>query len=225
MASIPLTEELFDLSHTAAAPLLRSCRYPWEALPRLRAFIEELGPTLPPEEYTESAPGIWVGRDVTIAPTATILPPAIIGAGTEIRPGAFIRGSVLIGERVVVGNSTELKNAILSDEVQVPHYNYVGDSILGYRAHMGAGAIASNIRSDKQNIVIHGVPGSGDRIESGLRKIGAFLGDCAEVGCNAVLFPGAIVGRGSMVYPLTRVRGSVPPRHICRGERQCFPMR
>ena len=179
---------LFDLSHTAAAALLQTLRYPWEALPKIGALILELGRSLPAGEYEL---------------------PAIIGPGTEVRQCAFVRGNALVGADCVVGNSTELKNVILFDGVQVPHYNYVGDSILGYKAHMGAGSITSNIKSDKTNVCFHA---GGEQIETGLRKIGAMLGDHVEVGCNTVLNP--VVGRETTIYPLSMVRGFVPPHSI-----------
>ncbi len=206
--SIPKTTELFDLSYTLAAPILKNTEYPFEALPKIKEFVRTIGPTL---GYEEIAPEVWVAPDVKIAPTAVIEGPTVIGAGTEVRPGAFIRGSALIGEGVVVGNSTEIKNAIIFDKVQIPHYNYVGDSILGYRSHMGAGAIASNFKLDHSNISVR----SGEeKYDTGLRKFGAILGDFAEVGCNSVMCPGTIIGKESIVYPLSRVRGVIPERSI-----------
>ena len=208
---IPRTKQLFDLSHTLAASLLEQSEYPFEALPKIKNFIKELGPCLPKDEYEEISEGVWVAKDAKIAKTATIEAPTIICHGTEVRPGAFIRGSVLIGEGVVVGNSTEIKNAIIFDSVQIPHYNYVGDSILGYRSHMGAGAIASNFKLDHSNISLSS---EGERYDTGLRKFGVMLADFAEVGCNSVLNPGTIVGRESLIYPLSRVRGIIPSRSI-----------
>ena len=204
-------EELYDLTHTLAAEYLRGFTYPWEALGGIRAMILELGPKLDPEQYAEVSPQVWVHRTATVAPTAYLGAPCIIGAGTEVRHGAFVRGSALVGENCVVGNSVELKNVILFDNVQTPHYNYVGDSILGYRSHMGAGSITSNVKSDKSLVVVHG---QGENVETGLKKFGAMLGDFVEVGCNSVLNPGTVIGRESNVYPLSCVRGVVPARHI-----------
>ena len=210
---IPTIEELFDLSYTAAAPLLRSVRYPHEALPNIASFVRELGKTLSKDFYDQVDEDVYIAKSAKVAKTALIEGPTVISENAEIRHCAYIRGSALIGKGAVVGTSSEIKNAILFDLVQVPHYNYVGDSILGYRAHMGAGAIASNVRSDKKNLVLRA---DGEILETNLRKIGTFLGDGAEIGCNAVLFPGSIVGRGAIVYPLTRVRGTVPPNSICK---------
>ncbi len=207
MYTIP---ELYDLSHTLAADYLRSFQYPWEALKGIKEFILNLGSTLPAEEYTECQPQVWVHKTAKVAPTAYLGAPCIIGAGTEVRHCAFIRGSALVGENCVVGNSVELKNVILFDNVQVPHYNYVGDSILGYKSHMGAGSITSNVKSDKQLVVIHTQP----PIPTGIKKVGAMLGDCVEVGCNSVLNPGTIIGRNSNVYPLSCVRGVIPENSI-----------
>lgn len=204
------TETLFDLSHTAAASYLQQFRYPWEALKGIKAFILQLGSTLPSDQYTEISPQVWVHRTATVAPTAYLGSPCIIGAETEVRHCAFIRGAALVGEGCVVGNSVELKNVILFDKVQVPHYNYVGDSILGYRAHMGAGSITSNVKSDKSLIVIH----AEEPIPTGIKKVGALLGDGVEVGCNSVLNPGTVIGRNSQVYPLSCVRGVVPADSI-----------
>lgn len=202
---------LFDLSHTAAAPLLQTLRYPWEALPKIGALILELGRNLPAEEYELREENVWVHRTAAVFDSAYLHGPAIIGPGTEIRQCAFVRGNALVGADCVVGNSTELKNVILFDGVQVPHYNYVGDSILGYKAHMGAGSITSNIKSDKTNVCFRA---GGEQIETGLRKIGAMLGDHVEIGCNSVLNPGTVVGRGTTIYPLSMVRGFVPPHSI-----------
>lgn len=205
------TVDLFDLSHTKAAELLKKTIYPWEALAGIKAFILEIGPGLPKEEYDEISENVWVAKDAVIYPNNYIGAPCIIGHETEVRPGAFIRGSALVGDHCVVGNSTELKNVILFDNVQVPHYNYVGDSILGYRSHMGAGSITSNVKSDKLPVVIRC---SEERMETGLKKIGAMLGDRVEVGCNSVLNPGTVVGRDSNIYPTSCVRGTVPERSI-----------
>ena len=205
------TEQLLDLSHTMAKELLEKTEYPWQALPHIKEFVRALGKTLPPEEYRSPAEDVWIARDATVAPSAVICGPAIIGKGTEVRTGALIRGAVLVGEGCVVGNSCELKNAILFDGVQVPHFNYIGDSILGYRAHTGAGAVTSNVKSDKTLVTIRTPSG---RIETGLKKCGAFLGDFTEVGCNSVLNPGTIIGRNTNVYPLSSVRGAIPPDSI-----------
>ena len=206
--------ELYDLSHTLARDYLSGFTYPWEALKGIKEFILTLGPTLDKSQYEETAPEVWVHRTAKIAPTAYLGAPCIIGAGTEVRHCAFIRGAALIGENCVVGNSAELKNAILFDNVQTPHYNYVGDSILGYKSHMGAGSITSNVKSDKTLVVIKN---GGEKIETGLKKMGAMLGDYAEIGCGAVLNPGAVIGRGAQVYPLVSVRGTVPANCIHKG--------
>ena len=204
-------KDLFDLSHSLAGDFLAGFTYPWEALPHIKEEILKLIGTLTKTEYKEIAPQVWVHETVTVAPTASLAGPAIIGPKTEIRPGAFVRGSALVGADCVVGNSVELKNVIIFDHVQVPHYNYVGDSILGYGAHMGAGAVTSNIKSDRTNVVVRD---GNERYETGLRKMGAILGDSVEVGCNSVLNPGTVIGPGSRVYPLSSVRGFIPPRHI-----------
>lgn len=198
---------LFDLQHTAARPLLEACRFPWEALKEISRFIVELGPSLAEEEYDRPQENVWIHKSAEIFPNHYIAGPCVIGPHTQVRPGAFIRGSALIGAGCVVGNSTELKNVILFDGVQVPHYNYVGDSVLGYKAHMGAGAVTSNVKQDKTLIA---VAAGEERVETGLKKFGAMLGDFAEIGCNAVLNPGTVIGRGSRVYPLSMVRGTVP---------------
>ena len=201
------TKDLFDLSHTLAAPLLEETVYPWEALGKIKDFILTLGPTLSPEDYDHPGPDIWIAKSAAVAPTASITGPCVIGPDTEVRQCAFIRGSALVGAGCVVGNSTELKNVILFDSVQVPHYNYVGDSILGYQSHMGAGSITSNIKSDKTLVTVK----DGNRlIETGRKKFGAILGDCVEVGCNSVLNPGTVVGPHTNIYPLSCVRGAVP---------------
>jgi N-acetylglucosamine-1-phosphate uridyltransferase (contains nucleotidyltransferase and I-patch acetyltransferase domains) len=205
--------DLYDLDHTLAADYLRSFTYPWEALGGIGELILALGAKLSSEEYEHTSENIWIARDATVFPTATILGPCIIGHETEVRPGAFIRGNALVGEHCVVGNSTELKNVILFDNVQVPHYNYVGDSILGYKAHMGAGSITSNVKSDKKLVVIHN---EGEDLPTGRKKVGALLGDRVEVGCNSVLNPGTVVGRDSNIYPVSCVRGVVPEKSICK---------
>ena len=204
-------EALYDLEHTLAADYLRQFTWPWEALAGIKQLIVTLGETLDPEEYEQRAPQVWVHRTATVAPTAYLGAPCIIGPETEVRHCAFIRGSALVGAGCVVGNSVELKNVILFDKVQVPHYNYVGDSILGYLSHMGAGSITSNVKSDKKPVVVHG---DTENMETGLKKMGAMLGDRVEVGCNSVLNPGTVIGRDSNIYPLSCVRGTVPPRSI-----------
>lgn len=216
------TREMLDLRYTLAAPLLEVAAYPWLALPELAAFIAALGPTLPRGEYEQIAPQVWAARDAIIAPSASITGPCIIGHGAEIRHCAFIRGSSLVGRGAVVGNSTELKNALLFDCVQVPHFNYVGDSILGHRAHMGAGAVTSNVRSDKGLVTLHLPDGA---VETGRRKLGAILGDDVEVGCNSVLCPGTLIGRGSIVYPTSLVRGAVPAHTIHKNDGQRVAIR
>ena len=203
--------DLLDLSHTKAAPLFVGKTYPYEVLDGIKGFILELGATLSPEEFDHPREDVWIAKDATIYPNNYIAGPCIIGHKTEVRPGAFIRGSALVGDNCVVGNSTELKNVILFDNVQVPHYNYVGDSILGYKAHMGAGSITSNVKSDKQLVVIHN---EGTDLETGRKKVGALVGDRVEVGCNSVLNPGTVVGRDSNIYPLSCVRGVIPPNSI-----------
>ncbi len=203
-------QDLFDLSHTAAAAYLKQFEYPWQALEGISKLILSLGSTLSQEEYDQPQPQVWVHRTAIVAPTAYLGAPCIIGANTEVRHGAFIRGSALVGEGCVVGNSVELKNVILFDGVQVPHYNYVGDSILGYKSHMGAGSITSNVKSDKTMVVIKG----DELLETGRKKVGAMLGDFVEVGCNSVLNPGTILGRHTSVYPTSCVRGVIPAGSI-----------
>ena len=202
-------ENLYDLSHTLAAEYLGGFTWPWEALKGIKELIVTLGAGLG-GDFTEVSPQVWVHKTAKVAPTAYLGAPCIIGAETEVRHCAFIRGSALVGEGCVVGNSVELKNVILFDKVQVPHYNYVGDSILGYKAHMGAGSITSNVKSDKSLVVIHGE----EEIATGIKKVGAMLGDRVEVGCNSVLNPGTVIGRDSNVYPLSCVRGVVPENSI-----------
>ena len=212
--------ELFDLSQSLAGELLHKLNWPWEALSRIGQLIVEIGPALPAGEYEEIGEQIWAARDCQITPSASLKGPLIIGHETEIRHCAFIRGNALIGDNVVVGNSTELKNAILFNRVQVPHYNYVGDSILGFKAHMGAGSITSNVKSDRSLVSLR----LGDeRIPTGLKKFGALLGDSVEIGCNSVLNPGSIIGRNSMVYPLSMVRGFVPADSIFKQTGQIVP--
>lgn len=199
------TAELFECDIPYIAELLEGAEYPWEILPRIKSHIEKLiDEGL--DGFNEIQSGVWVGRDVKIAPTATVIPPAVIGHGTEIRVGAFLRGNVIIGENCVVGNSCELKNCLLMRGAQVPHYNYVGDSVLGNFSHMGAGAVCSNLKSDGKAVVVHG-----DRdYATGLRKMGAILADHADIGCGCVLNPGAVVGKNTSVYPLTALRGVIP---------------
>ena len=204
------TLELYDLSHSLAGEYLAQFEYPWQALAGIKNLILTLGKTLG-EEYTEVSPEVWVHSTAKVAPTACIGAPCIIGANTEVRHCAYIRGSALVGENCVVGNSVELKNVILFDNVQVPHYNYVGDSILGYRSHMGAGSVTSNVKSDKTLVVIKSADG---QIPTGIKKVGAMLGDFVEVGCNSVLNPGTVIGRNSNVYPTSCVRGVIPANSI-----------
>ena len=201
--------DLYDLTHTLAADYLGQFTYPWEALKGIKDMIISLGQTLG-EDYTQVSEQVWVHKTAKVAPTAFLGAPCIIGANTEVRHCAFVRGSALVGENCVVGNSVELKNVILFDNVQTPHYNYVGDSILGYKSHMGAGSITSNVKSDKTLVVIRTEPA----METGQKKVGAMLGDFVEVGCNSVLNPGTVIGRHSNVYPLSSVRGVVPANSI-----------
>ena len=203
--------DLLDLSHTIAAELFEGRTYPWEVLGGIKDFILALGPALPEEEYDHPAEGVWIAKDATVFPSAYIGAPCIIDHGAEVRHCAFIRGSAIVGKGCVVGNSVELKNVVLFDSVQTPHYNYVGDSILGYKSHMGAGSITSNGKSDKTLVV---VKSGAERIETGLKKFGAILGDNVEVGCNSVLNPGSVLGRGVSVYPTSSVRGVIPAGHI-----------
>ena len=207
-------QDLFDLTHTRAAELLEKCEQPHMVLPRIQPFILALGETLPSSEFFHPSPTVWIARDAEVASSACLGECIIIDHGAQVRHCAYIRGNALIGRDVVVGNSTELKNVILFDNVQVPHYNYVGDSVLGYRAHMGAGAVTSNVKGDRQPVTIRC---GNERIETGLKKLGAMVGDYAEIGCNAVLNPGTVIGRGSQVYPLVSVRGTVPANCIHKG--------
>ena len=201
--------ELYDLQHSLAGEYLKQFTYPWEALGGIADLIRQLGQSLG-KEYIRHSEDVWIHHTAKVFPTAYIGGPCIIGAGTEVRHGAFIRGSALVGENCVVGNSVELKNVILFDNVQVPHYNYVGDSILGFKAHMGAGSVTSNVKSDRSLVVIHTDPAIG----TGRKKVGALLGDYVEVGCNSVLNPGTVVGRHSNIYPVSCVRGVVPANCI-----------
>lgn len=210
-------ENLYDLNETIAAPLFEGVIYPWELLPKISDFIKKLGAALPTDQYTQIKENVWVSNSAAIAPTAFIGGPAIIDDEAEIRHCAFIRGNAIVGKGAVVGNSTELKNVILFNKVQVPHYNYVGDSILGFKAHMGAGSITSNVKSDKTLVT---VKDGEEGIETGLKKLGAMLGDHVEVGCNSVLNPGTVIGRNTNVYPTSMVRGCIPAGSIYkkRGE-------
>ena len=210
-------KELYNLEETIAKDIFEGVTYPWEVLPRIGEFIVELGNTLPEDEYEKVWENVWVAKSAKVAPTAFINGPAIIGKNAEVRHCAFIRGNAIVGEGAVVGNSTELKNVILFNKVQVPHYNYVGDSILGYKAHMGAGSITSNVKSDKTLTTVKTPVGP---IETGLKKFGAMLGDEVEVGCGSVLNPGTVIGKHTNIYPLSMVREFVPANSIYkkRGE-------
>lgn len=206
--------ELYDLKETIAVKLFEGAEYPWELLPKIHDFIIELGKSLPGDIYEERGENIWVAKSAKVAPTACLNGPLIIDEEAEVRHCAFVRGNAIVGKGAVVGNSTELKNVILFNKVQVPHYNYVGDSILGFKSHMGAGSITSNVKSDKTLVV---VKSGEERIETGLKKMGAMLGDHVEVGCNSVLNPGTVIGRNSNVYPTSCVRGVIPADHIFKG--------
>ena len=207
--------DLLDLNDTIAADLFAGKTYPWEALEEIGDYIRRLGPTLPPEEFDHPAEDVWIAKSATVFPSAYILGPAIIGPETEVRQGAFIRGNALVGAHCVVGNSTELKNVILFDNVQVPHYNYVGDSILGYKSHMGAGSITSNVKSDKLPVVVRC---GQERMDTGRKKVGAMLDDFVEVGCNSVLNPGTVIGRHSIIYPTSCVRGVLAENSIHKND-------
>lgn len=210
MNDVKITD-LYSLEHTLAADYLRGFTYPWEALKGISDLIVSLGNSLDPDEYDNPSKNVWVHKTAKVFPSAYLGAPCIIGANTEVRHCAFIRGSALVGENCVVGNSVELKNVIIFDNVQTPHYNYVGDSILGYKSHMGAGSITSNVKSDKTNVVIKSAD---EQLETGIKKIGAMLGDCVEVGCNSVLNPGTVIGKNSNIYPTSCVRGVVPANSI-----------
>ena len=203
--------ELYEPGHTLAWPWLSKVTYPWEILPKIKEIILAIGPTLDKERYDNPEEGVWIAKSAKVFPSAYIGAPCIIGENTEVRHCAFIRGSALVGDGCVVGNSVELKNVIISDGVQVPHYNYVGDSVLGYKSHMGAGSLTSNVKSDKTLVVVKSAEGS---IETGLKKFGAMLGDFVEVGCNSVLNPGTVIGSHSNVYPTSSVRGVIPSESI-----------
>lgn len=215
-------KNLYDLEETIAKGIFDGVEYPWEVLSRISAYIVELGNTLPEDKFEKRGENVWVAKSAKIFSSAYIGGPAIIDEEAEIRQCAFIRGNAIVGKGAVVGNSTELKNVILFNKVQVPHYNYVGDSILGYKAHMGAGSITSNVKSDKTLVVVKSPQGC---IETGLKKFGAMLGDHVEVGCNSVLNPGTVVGRESNIYPLSRVRGYVPERSIFKDKDDIVPKR
>lgn len=217
MTKIYKTKELYDLNETIAKELLESCDYPWEALPNIEDFIIKLGNTLDKEKYEQKDTNIWIAKTAKIAPTAYITGPVIIGENAEIRHCAFIRGKAIVGNNAVVGNSTELKNVILFNNVQVPHYNYVGDSILGYKSHMGAGSITSNVKSDKKLVE---VKNGEEIIETGLKKFGAMIGDYVEVGCGSILNPGSVIGKNTNIYPLSSVRGVVPENSIYKNQNE-----
>ncbi len=204
-------QEMYDLNETIAAKLFEGATYPWEVLPKIHDYILELGETLDSDIFEKRGEDIWVAKSAKVAPTACLNGPLIIDEEAEVRHCAFVRGNAIVGKGAVVGNSTELKNVVLFNKVQVPHYNYVGDSVLGYKSHMGAGSITSNVKSDKTLVVVRG---EGISIETGLKKMGAMLGDNVEVGCNSVLNPGTVIGRESNVYPTSCVRGVIPARHI-----------
>lgn len=210
-------KNLYNLDETIASKIFEGATYPWEVLPKIEEFIKELGNTLSSEEYEKRGEDIWIAKTATIAPTAYIKGPAIIGKDAEIRHCAFIRGKAIVGEGAVVGNSTELKNVILFNKVQVPHYNYVGDSILGYKAHMGAGSITSNVKSDKKLVI---VKNGKEKIETGLKKFGAMLGDEVEVGCGSVLNPGTVIGSHTNIYPLSSVRGVIKSNSIYKNQNE-----
>lgn len=210
------TENLFDIQRTIAKDIFCECTYPWEILPKIREFISVFGKTLPDDKFYLYKENVWIAKSCKLYPNIYIDAPCIIDEETEIRPGAFIRGSVIVGKNCVIGNSTELKNCIIFDSVQVPHFNYVGDSILGYKSHIGAGGVTSNVKSDKSRVILH----LGDEdIETGFKKFGAMIGDYVEVGCNSVLNPGTVIGRNSTVYPASSVRGFIPENCIFKGER------
>ena len=210
-------ENLFTFSETIANAIFEGTTFPWEVLPKIGAFIVELGATLSEDEYEKRGDNVWIAKSAKVAPTAFINGPAIIGKDAEIRHCAFIRGNAIVGEGAVVGNSTELKNVLLFNKVQVPHYNYVGDSILGFKSHMGAGSITSNVKSDKTLVTILA---NGQKVETNLKKMGAILGDNVEVGCNSVLNPGTVVGKEANVYPLSMVRGYVKEKSIYKNKNE-----
>lgn len=213
---------LYDLEQTLAAEIFEGKTYPWEVLPLIKDFVIKLGNSLDPEKYDKKEDDIWIAKSAKIYPNANIYGPCIIGEETEVRPGAFIRGNAIVGNKCVVGNSTELKNVILFNNVQVPHYNYVGDSILGYKSHMGAGSITSNVKSDKTLVVVKD-KSENKEIETGLKKFGAMLGDHVEVGCNSVLNPGTVLGRNTNIYPTSCVRGVIPANSILKKDGNAYP--
>ncbi len=208
-------KNLFNMDETIAAAIFEDAEFPWEVLPQIKEFVIKLGRTLPACDYDLRGEDVWIAKSASVAPTASIAGPCIIGRGAQIRHCAFIRGSAIVGENCVVGNSTELKNSILFNNVQTPHYNYVGDSILGYKSHMGAGSITSNVKSDKTKVVIRY---AGDLIDTGLKKMGAILGNYVEVGCGSVLNPGTVVGSNTNIYPLSMVRGYIPGSSIYKNK-------
>ena len=212
---IPKISELFDMEHTIAAELFEGKEYPWEVLGDIKDFILKLGPTLPEDEFDNPSEGIWIAKDAKVYPSAYIGAPCIIDHGAEVRHCAFIRESAIVGKNSVVGNSCEVKNAVIFDNCEVPHYNYVGDSVLGFHAHMGAGSVTSNVKSDRKNVV---VKSDDEQMETGRRKFGAMLGDWCEIGCNAVLNPGSVVGRNATVYPTTCSRGVVPANSLKKND-------
>lgn len=212
-------QELYTLENTIASSIFKDIEYPWEVLPKISNYIIEQGEKLPLDKYEEISKNVWVAKNATIAPTAYIKGPVIIDENAEIRHCAFIRGNAIIGKNAVVGNSTELKNVILFDNVQVPHYNYVGDSILGYKSHMGAGSITSNVKSDKKLVVIKSKQ-TNEKIETNLKKVGAMIGDFVEVGCGSVLNPGTIIGKNANIYPLSSVRGVIPENSIYKNQNE-----
>ena len=216
------TEQLFDLSRTVLGDLLRSYTHPWEAIPQLRQMLYALGEGLSRALYEQTSPGVWVAKSAEVAQNACLMAPCVIDEGAQVRHNAFLRGGVLVGKRAVVGNAVELKNALLFDEVQVPHFNYVGDSILGFRAHLGAGAITSNVKCDRSPIRLHFAGGA---VPTGLSKLGALVGDGTEVGCNTVLNPGTVLCKNVTVYPLSSVRGTVAEGMIYKGATRVFPKR
>ncbi len=205
------TKHLFDLSHTKAKELLSETKYPWEILPEIKDFILKLGKSLPEDKYTEVKENVWIAHSAKVSDTASISGPCIIDEDTEVRHCAFIRGSVLVGKNCVVGNSTEVKNSIIFDNVQIPHYNYVGDSVLGYKSHLGAGAVTSNVKSDKTLVT---VKTSDEKVETNLKKFGAMVGDFTEVGCHTVLCPGTVLGKNCIVYPTSMIRGYIEENSI-----------
>lgn len=211
----------FNYSRTIAAPLFDGIEYPWEVLPHLESFILALGPMLPADEFEQVSDNVWISRSAVVAPTASITGPCIVDSGAQIRHCAFIRGNVIVGKGTVVGNSCEVKNSLLFDEVEAPHFNYVGDSILGYKSHLGAGAITSNIKNDKKNVEVHFPLGS---IETNMRKLGAIVGDGVQVGCNCVLNPGTVIGKETRIYPLNSIRGWIDEKSIYKHEGKVVEM-